>query len=120
MNAGHPAGYVFNANSEIKARLTSDCLPLGLQRHSHFSNREPLGLEAGDLLLLLTDGILEAQASDGPLFGEERVLRVVRQNCDKPANAIVEALREAISDFLRGKKQSDDVTAVVIKVETLP
>ena len=116
VNAGHPSGYVLNAAGETKAVLKSDCPPLGLRLPSQFPQREPIKLEPGDLVLLLTDGIPETQNPEGDLFGMASVVSVVLQNREKSATAILGALRKAATDFSQGRKQSDDLTAVIMKV----
>ena len=75
-------------------------------------------LERGDTVLLLTDGVLEASSPEGgALFGEERVLEVVSASRGKTAAEIVEDLFRAIRGFTRREKPTDDMTAVVIKVD---
>jgi len=66
--------------------------------------------------VLLTDGIEECLAPDGTLFGTERALEVVRQHRQKPAQQIVEELYQAVRKFSGNAPQTDDVTAVVVKI----
>lgn len=118
VNAGHPSGYVLDASGNVKTALKSSSLPLGIMADEKFQASEPLKLETGDVLLLLTDGILEAGAPDSKPFGVDRSLAVVRENRLEPARAIVEALHSAVYDFVGHKDFKDDVTAVVMKVKT--
>jgi sigma-B regulation protein RsbU (phosphoserine phosphatase) len=76
----------------------------------------PMVLEPGDIVLLLTDGVLEAQSPDDDDFGSERALEIVRKNRSQTAREIVESLYRAILEFSRTENQRDDVTVVVIKV----
>ena len=71
---------------------------------------------AGDIVLLLTDGIEEAMSPNDDFFGIERTLEVVRKNADKSSAKIVEALYQAVRAFSEDRPQLDDVTAVVVKV----
>ena len=74
-------------------------------------------MEKGDLLLLLTDGILEAHAKSGEEFGEDRVLELVRREIAKPAAEIIRALLDAAQRFADPESpRQDDMTAVVVKV----
>jgi serine phosphatase RsbU (regulator of sigma subunit) len=66
--------------------------------------------------LLLTDGIMEAIAPAGSLFGIERTLEVVRANRHRTAQEIVQALAREVDDFTQFQRQLDDITAIVIKV----
>jgi len=67
--------------------------------------------------LLLTDGILEAIAPSGSLFGIERTLEVVCANRHRAANEIVEAVAREVDEFTQFQRQLDDMTAIVIKVD---
>jgi sigma-B regulation protein RsbU (phosphoserine phosphatase) len=117
-NAGHPPGYVIDSSGQIRARLKGKDLPLGIEPDFEFSARGPLSLEAGDTVLPVTDGILESKSPDGDLFGDERVLELVRANRRRTASEIVEALCRAACAFSGGKEPTDDTAAVAIKVES--
>lgn len=115
-SAGHPTGLLLDAFGEVKARLPSTGLPLGIVPEAAFPAIGPLQLDPGDMVLLLTDGILEAGALQGSAFGVQRALEVVRRHRDQPARRIVEALGDAVRRFPAGGKPIDDATCVVIKV----
>ena len=68
-SAGHPAGYVLDASRKVKARLESTSLPLGIKQDAEFPAGEPVALKPGDMILLITDGILEARSPAGGYFG---------------------------------------------------
>ncbi len=81
---------------------------------------ESLTLESGDLMILFTDGVLEAAAPDDTLFGESRVLEVVRGSQSEPASHIISRLHRAVLDFRRKEVLLDDMTAIVLKVDVSP
>jgi sigma-B regulation protein RsbU (phosphoserine phosphatase) len=74
-------------------------------------------LRPGDLFVLLTDGITEAESPDGTAFEAERVLEVIRTHREEPAHAIVRHLREAVLAFADGVPARDDLTVVIGKLE---
>jgi PAS domain S-box-containing protein len=115
VNAGHPTGYVLDAAGGIKARLNSMNLPLGIDAKLEFSASVPITLVPGDLALVLTDGVLEAQSATGELFGIPRALELVYRHRDRSAREIVEMLCAGVRDFGPHGKLYDDVTAVIIK-----
>lgn len=117
-NAGHPAGYVLNAAGDVRARLVSMNLPLGVAPNAKFCTGDPVTLEPGDTVLLLSDGILESKSPEGVLFGPKRTLDVVRANLHKTAAEIVENLCQTARGFSGDKAAFDDITAVVIKIES--
>jgi PAS domain S-box-containing protein len=119
-NAGHPPGHVLGPQGEIKFTLKRTGMPLGLQSDTVYADSQPVVLQPGDLVVFLTDGIEEAMAPDDRTFGVEKALDVVRANRHRPARDIVQALYAAVRDFSQGAPQSDDVTAVILKVLAEP
>ncbi len=79
-----------------------------------------MSLESGDLLLLVTDGILEAQSPAGDAFGTDRLLDTVRAAQTGTAAEIVGRLFHAVRKFCGPTKPIDDVTAMVVRVEVGP
>jgi PAS domain S-box-containing protein len=118
INAGHPPGYVFDKSGAIKATLSGESLPLAVLPDTEFPIGGPVSLEAGDLVLLFSDGVLESMSPDGQMFGVERMLEVVRENRAGCASEIIDGLYDAIRDFTQRDRTTDDVTIVVIKLTT--
>jgi serine phosphatase RsbU (regulator of sigma subunit) len=116
-SAGHPTGYVLNVAGEMKHKLPRTGVPLGINPSTQYTSSAAIQLAAGDLLLLLTDGIEESMAPDDTLLGTERILGVVRAHQEKPAREIVEALYDAARQFSQNAPQLDDVTVIVIKAK---
>jgi sigma-B regulation protein RsbU (phosphoserine phosphatase) len=115
-NAGHPAGYVLDHAGHVKARLESSSMPLGIAGDNVFLTGEPVVLQPGELLLLLTDGILEAQAADNEQFGIRRTLEIVRSHRHRTGAEIIQVLHDAVLEFSADRKIADDLTAVIVKV----
>jgi PAS domain S-box-containing protein len=115
-SAGHSTGYVFNAAGEVKQALPSTSIPLGIMPDSEFPGSGPIALETGDLVLFLTDGIVEARSPDGAIFGTRRTIDLVRVYRQAPAREIVENLYYAVRAYAQNQPQYDDITATVIKV----
>jgi PAS domain S-box-containing protein len=117
VNAGHPSGYLLDRAGEVKSVLKSESLPLGLLPDTEFPLVGPLRLETDDVVLLVSDGVLEARSDEGEFFGAGRAIQVVRDHRELAAAAIVDRLRDSIRDFTGQDRLADDVTAVVIKVK---
>jgi PAS domain S-box-containing protein len=114
-NAGHLPGYVLDGRGEVKLVLQSTGLPLGVDGTGDFPTGPAVRLEPGDLLFLLSDGIVEAREGNGPLFGTGRSLAVVRAHRHEPPGEILAALLHQVREW-SGSAQADDMTAIVIKV----
>jgi PAS domain S-box-containing protein len=119
-SAGHPDGYVLDAAGQVRAVLPSLNPPLGVEAGLSFTTRAVPGLAPGDLVLLLTDGVVEARSPEGVAFGCERALGAVRACRHEPAARVVENLYRAVRAHSRDGPQADDVTAVVIKAGAAP
>jgi PAS domain S-box-containing protein len=116
--AGHPTSFLLDDAGNVKTRLTSSSLPLAVLPDTEYFASEPVKLDPGDIVLMLTDGVLEAVSDDDDYFGEERTLQFVRDVRHKSAVEIARELCQAAREFCRHQEQQDDVTAVVIKVES--
>ena len=114
-SAGHLAGYVLNAEGGVKHVLESINIPLGLLPDRSFQSSGEILLETGDMLILLTDGIVEAERPDGTPFGIDRALDFIRESRHKCAQDIVNGLYHAVREFVEGMPQNDDITAVICK-----
>ena len=99
----------------VRSELVSTSIPLGIDAEGEFPPASPVTVHPGDLVFFYTDGVVEATAPDGSLFGIERALGVVRSTRDESACDIVRALERVSRQFARHEKRHDDFTAVVIK-----
>jgi phosphoserine phosphatase RsbU/P len=117
LNAGHPSGYVMDRHGSIRAELKSSGMPLGIHPVTEFPPASSISLEPGDLVVLLTDGVLDAFASGEDDPGTSRVIELVSANRDRPAAEIVETLCRAARDAVPQGSQKDDITAVVLKAK---
>src|SRR5262249_52070730 len=75
-------------------------------------------LRVGDVFVFCTDGIFEASNAEGMEFGAKRLCDVVNESRKGAAKEIVDAIFEAVIAFRGGGAQSDDMTAVAVKVAT--
>jgi len=116
-SAGHSTGYVLNAQGQVRSELKRTGKPLGIRDDTEYKSASPLILTPGEIVLLLTDGIEEAMNADDEFFGADNMLKVVRENRHRSARDIVEALYEAVQKFSGEGQQTDDFTAVVLKVK---
>jgi sigma-B regulation protein RsbU (phosphoserine phosphatase) len=115
-SAGHIHGYVLDGSGATRQVLSATSPPLGLFGDVAFPPSPELPLAAGDLLLLLTDGVTEARNREGDLFDAARVIRCVAEARQEGAAQIVRLLHVAVSTFASGEPQRDDITAVVCRV----
>jgi len=115
-SAGHLPSYLLNHSGETKFIMESTGIPLGIMRDYKFSKGEPVMLSPGDTVLLLTDGITEAQALDETEFDFDRTIDLVKSHRQDPAHQILEHLYQEVRAFSQNKPQEDDITAIICKV----
>jgi sigma-B regulation protein RsbU (phosphoserine phosphatase) len=72
-------------------------------------------LEAGDVVIIGTDGIWEAANGDDEMFGKQRLCDLLLDCAEMPARGIYDAVVRAVEEFRGGAPQKDDLTLVVIK-----
>lgn len=113
-SAGHE-GYLLRENGE-RISLHGGGPPLGMLAELVYQTAAPVTLGGGDIILLASDGIAEAQSSKRKQFGVEHMLDVVGECREQSADEIVAALMDAVGDFIAPEPRHDDMTVVVIKV----
>ena len=74
-----------------------------------------ISLEPGDLLVLYTDGLTEAQNPSGEEFTRRRLLDYVREHSNEPAQSLLDGLCSAVLQFTRMSPLRDDLTLVVVR-----
>lgn len=112
-NAGH-APVLYRPAGGAARMLEADGVPVGVLPISLCEN-QTIDFGPGDVLVVATDGFSEANNPRGELFGYERLLQLLDQAADQPAQVIAKMLFDAIYDFSSGRPQDDDQTVIVIK-----
>jgi len=72
-------------------------------------------LNQGDVVVLYTDGITEAENLDKKLYGLERLCEVVKQNWQRTAQEILQSVIEDVKQYIGKQKIFDDITLLVLK-----
>ncbi len=114
VNAGHNAPILYRGSGALE-RLGAGGLPLGIDLATGYTGGR-LTLEPGDLLVVFTDGMVEAVNHAGDEYGEERLLRKVRASAGVSSDAILKALMADVDAFVGEARQHDDVTCLVLRL----
>jgi sigma-B regulation protein RsbU (phosphoserine phosphatase) len=115
-NAGHPPALLIRADGKIEHLDSPKGIPLAVSREFQWQNGQ-IDFNPDDVLILYTDGVTEAAAPDGSLFGIERLIDAAT-NGAMHAQAIVQRVEAALAQHRSGRKQKDDQTFIVIKLVT--
>jgi phosphoserine phosphatase RsbU/P len=113
-NAGHNPPVLFRSGGKIEY-LEEGGVALGVLAAAEYEDR-PIALRPGDVLVLYTDGISEAESPSGELFGQRRIEQVVAAHTDLDARGIMETLIRAARDWAGERGPQDDLTLVVLRV----
>jgi serine phosphatase RsbU (regulator of sigma subunit) len=109
-SAGHPAAWVVQDRSIRSLRDTGPLLMMDAE--STYGSKE-IAFAVGDVLVMLTDGLIEARR--GPeLFGEERLASIIRRDADVEPDVLCKTLLNAAVEFSEGPVV-DDVTVMVVR-----
>ena len=116
VNGGHNPPILYDQNTDEMKFLEEGGLLVGFLEDIPFVSSSE-SLRPGQVLVVYTDGVTEAQNQEEELFEEERLQALIRQHADKSAQQLMETLYQAVVDFTAGAPQFDDITLVVMKVE---
>jgi phosphoserine phosphatase RsbU/P len=96
---------------------TSDLgLPVGLESDiSSFIDTREIPFHKGDLIVLHTDGVTEAENPEGELFGIERLCENVRRLHGRTAEQVMNGILESLMAYIGTQKIHDDITLVVVR-----
>lgn len=115
LSAGHGPSFLWRAQSKEIERFDGQGLPLGIADDERYTPVQQRTLSPGDMIVLLTDGFMEAQSSAKELFGIKRLEGVIRANAGATSAEMIRAIDEAVRAHSQGREQDDDMTAVVLR-----
>lgn len=118
VNAGHNPPLLFRTATGRIEMMEVTGVALGMMANMDYEQRQ-LDLESGDILLLYTDGIVEAMNGKEELYGQKRLESSLAASAELSAQEILDKILRDLRQFTEGEEQSDDITAVVIKAEGL-
>jgi sigma-B regulation protein RsbU (phosphoserine phosphatase) len=95
--------------------LHAEGVPVGLLQARVYEEMEA-NLQPGDLVVLTSDGILDAMNEQGEEYGRERLGAAIREFCDLPVSEIVPAIYAAVQAFSGTAPQFDDQTVLIFRV----
>ncbi len=114
ISAGHNPAYLFRSATGKIEKLASDAHFLGMFDSASYSPRT-FRLDKGDILVVYSDGLTDAQNPQEELFGEERLIDMIQQEAPSGSHAIKRTFLKAVEEFTQGMPQTDDITFVVVE-----
>jgi len=114
ISAGHNPAYVFRSATGKIESLRPDAFAVGMFDDSLYQSR-PLHLDRGDVLVVYTDGLTDAENPRQEMFEEERLLEIIRREAPSGSRAVEQKILQAIAEFTEGVPQTDDITFVIVE-----
>jgi serine phosphatase RsbU (regulator of sigma subunit) len=112
-SAGHPPAFMWHGGDVRGLEATGPLV--SLRPDGEYRSRE-VPLEAGDLVLLYTDGLAEARNGEN-LFGEDRIAAHLRRDPSTDVHVLCKTLAEAAEDYASGPL-NDDIAILAIRRTT--
>ena len=113
-SAGHSPTLLWQARNQQCLRLDPEGLIIGVKEDFTYE-QESLKMEDGDVLLLYTDGVIEAENKSNELFGEERLVELLSEKHQLPPQELIDYIVEQVRIFSGHHNFQDDVSLVVMQ-----
>ncbi len=116
--AGHPHPIVLSNDGKV-SRLSTSGFPVGFDEDIQYETQVHY-LRPGDQICLFTDGILEAANQEKEMFGDDRMIELLKQVKREQTPEPVEAIVSHIQDWAKTTKQQDDISIMLLKFDGRP
>ena len=115
VNAGHNPPLICHGTDGSLTELPATGIAMGALPDAGYT-ADIIRLEKGDVIVLYTDGITEAENARQEMFGEERLRTLISQSRALPPTEIITTILRNVRVFCGDHPQSDDITLMVISV----
>ncbi len=113
-NGGHLPGLLLRADAETPEWLSVGGTPVGLLPGAAFEVAETQ-IGPGDLLVLYSDGVSEAEDAHGEQFGLDRLVEAALRGRPGGSRAVVRSIRDAVRGYRADEAAADDATVIAVK-----
>ena len=114
INAGHNNPILRRSSGTVEY-LVAGGLPLGIRAQAVYESGSTI-LQAGDWLVIFTDGVIEALNEREEEYGEPRLLDVVRSGASSAPDELLRRLLSDVDTFVGATPQHDDITCMLVKI----
>lgn len=114
VNAGHNPPYLFSSRESVFVdSLSKTGIPIGIYEDASWE-LQSVDIKPGDVLVLYTDGVTEAQNGNGDFFNEDLLIEAAEGHLGQPAHEVQIAILEAVQNFVGDSPQTDDITLMIL------
>ena len=118
-NAGHPYPVVLHDNGETHFLSKYPDVPIGILENHNFAEHI-YTLRKNTSLLFYTDGITDAENQTGKFYGKNRLLGCLHNHASDSPKEIIEKILEDIQQHIGERRQSDDLTLLMLRFKGIP
>jgi len=114
--AGHPPPLLLkqnNPSTDVKELLVRS-IPVGMIPHVDYQQGS-ITIAPGELLIVYSDGITEAQNKRNQMFDETRLITIVKRHINQKLDEMGDRIIERVKEFTRGGIYEDDITLLMIR-----
>ena len=116
VRAGHDPALFYDSAADHFTELRGDGIAMGVDSEAEYQENVIEGLTKGQILLVGTDGLWEAQNESGEMFGKERLKSLVREYAGVSSKEMIRVIINSLNEFQGTVRPEDDVTLVILKV----
>jgi sigma-B regulation protein RsbU (phosphoserine phosphatase) len=117
-SGGHETCFLIDREGKVKHELRSSGMALGVADAGDYGTSPEIPIAPGDILVLLTDGLVECQAHLDRFFDLQDCISLIHRYRHEPAQAIIDRVHALARDFMGDMPQNDDITIVICKAES--
>ncbi len=114
--AGSTPILYFNAEDNSLTRLSTSTEPIGVEKATQFTD-VALQLHTNDILVMYSDGLVEAMNTAGNQYTVDRLINLVKDNRESSSKEIANLVKTDVKKFTGSAHQHDDQTLLVIKIQ---
>jgi sigma-B regulation protein RsbU (phosphoserine phosphatase) len=118
VRAGHDPAILYDPANDRFEEMGGEGLALGINDAWSYQEYEKSSLTEGQIILLSTDGLWEAQNPQGEMFGKSSIYEIIRRNASANAKQLLDAIIEELTRFQKTAQTTDDITLVIIKLKS--
>lgn len=113
-NGGHNHPYLLTGNGGVSMLETTRSNALGAIENAQYNSKK-LAMKRGDVLLLYTDGVIEAMDGNTNEFSDQRLEEYLKRVKDFSIIDIVQGVFKEVKSFAGGAPQTDDITLLALR-----
>ncbi len=115
-NAGHHPLLLYRKSKDKLIKIDTHGIPIGVEGSSKYQQKR-FKVEKDDIILLYTDGIIEARNNKKEEYGIESLLRIVKEQAELSPDELSKVIIDDINKFVGRAGQHDDQTLLILKIK---